>query len=126
MKQYQLGQVQLSIMKVLWNNRGITAREITDTLNQTSDIAHSTVQTLLRQLEEKDAISHYKAGRTFYYRANINKEEVQEHETRQLMDRFFNNSPKGLLSYLVEQEEISLQELQELEQLIQSSKREES
>ena len=49
----QLGRVQLLIMQVLWDMGQATAREITDAINRIEPIAHSTVQTLLRGLEEK-------------------------------------------------------------------------
>ena len=61
----QLGRVQLLIMQVLWDRQRATAREITDTINKSEPIAHSTVQTLLRALEEKSSVSHESEGRTF-------------------------------------------------------------
>jgi BlaI family penicillinase repressor len=54
----RLGKVQLEIMQVLWERGEATAREITDTLCLSTPIAHSTVQTLLRKLELKGAVSH--------------------------------------------------------------------
>ena len=52
----RLGRVQLVIMQVLWQRGRATAREITDAINQKEPIAHSTVQTLLRGLEEDHAV----------------------------------------------------------------------
>src|SRR5438132_226891 len=46
-----LGKVQLEIMRILWRRGRATAREITEEMSQTQQIAHSTVQTLLRQLQ---------------------------------------------------------------------------
>ena len=63
----QLGRVQLLIMQVLWDRGRATAREITDQINQSEPIAHSTVQTLLRGLEEKGAADHETEGRTFTF-----------------------------------------------------------
>ena len=54
----QLGRMQLLIMQTLWKAGRATAREITDALNESEPVAHSTVQTLLRTLEDKGAISH--------------------------------------------------------------------
>ena len=53
----KLGQVQLQIMQVLWERGQATARQITDALNRTQPIAHSTLQTLLRKL--KPGLSQY-------------------------------------------------------------------
>ena len=56
MKKYYFGRVQMRIMQVLWKKKRASAREITDALNEFEPIAHSTVQTLLRTLENKNAI----------------------------------------------------------------------
>lgn len=63
----QLGRVQLLIIQVLWDKRRTTAREITDAINASEPIAHSTVQTLLRSLENKGSVSHEVDGRTFVF-----------------------------------------------------------
>ena len=63
----RFGRVQLRIMQVLWRDGKANAREITDALNKETPIAHSTVQTLLRKLEIKRAISHALDERTFVY-----------------------------------------------------------
>ena len=58
----RLGRVQLLIMQVLWDKGRATARQITDAINASEPIAHSTVQTLLRGLEEKGSIAHEAQG----------------------------------------------------------------
>jgi predicted transcriptional regulator len=52
----RLGKVQLQIMQILWQRGQATAKEITDELNRHKPTAHSTVQTLLRKLEDKGAV----------------------------------------------------------------------
>ena len=54
----QLGRMQFRIMQVLWDQGRASARAITDALNGSETVAHSTVQTLLRQLEAKGAVGH--------------------------------------------------------------------
>ena len=58
MGETQLGRMQFRIMQVLWDCKRASAREITEALNETEPVAHSTVQTLLRQLEAKGAVGH--------------------------------------------------------------------
>jgi BlaI family penicillinase repressor len=67
MTEDKMGQVQLKIMQLLWKLKRATARELTDELNKADAIAHSTVQTLLRQLENKGSVNHEQDGRTFYF-----------------------------------------------------------
>ena len=72
----QLGRVQLQIMQVLWDRGRANAREIADALNESCEIAHSTVQTLLRQLEAKQAVSHEVEERTFVFYPLIEEGKV--------------------------------------------------
>ena len=67
MGETQLGRMQFRIMQVLWDRGRANAREITEALNATEPVAHSTVQTLLRQLEAKGAVSHEAEDRTFVF-----------------------------------------------------------
>lgn len=119
MNNQQFGSVQLKIMQVLWDKGQATAREITSLLNREQEIAHSTVQTLLRQLELKGAISHQRVNRTFVFRALAEQGRVVESEIRQLKNRLFSGSAMGLMSYLLKQETIAPAEMNEIKRLIQ-------
>lgn len=114
----QLGRVQLQIMQVLWDRGRATAREITDVLNESGEIAHSTVQTLLRQLEAKQAVAHETVERTFVFYPLIEEENVTQHATRELIDEIFDGSAAGLVAYLLENERIPKSELEQLRKLI--------
>ena len=118
MSAIHFGKVQLSIMQVLWKEGQANARQITDILNQESKIAHSTVQTLLRQLEEKSAIAHKTMDRTFLFYPLVQEEGVAKTATRDLVDRLFGGSPSGLMAYLLKQESISREELEKIKELI--------
>ena len=115
----RLGRVQLRIMHVLWDRKKASAREITDTLNQSGPpIAHSTVQTLLRKMEEKGAVGHRTEDRTFIYHPLVDAPSVTRSATRDLIERVFGGSAAGLVAYLLKEERIPRSELQELRRLI--------
>ena len=114
----RLGRVQLRIMQVLWQRKQATAREITEALNAEEPIAHSTVQTLLRNLEAKRAAGHAIEGRTFVFHPLVREEQVTRSATRDLLDRVFDGSVSNLVSYLLKNEKVTLQELKELRRLI--------
>jgi BlaI family transcriptional regulator, penicillinase repressor len=114
----RLGKVQLEIMQVLWTRGRATAREITDELCRTQPIAHSTVQTLLRKLEAKGAVTHDIEERTFVFRPLYQQEEVTETATRDLLSRVFHGSVYGLVAHLLKHEPISREELQRLRRLL--------
>jgi BlaI family penicillinase repressor len=120
MKGPKLGKVQLRIMRVLWEKGQASAREITETLNADEPIAHSTVQTLLRQLEAKKAVSHQREDRTFVFRPLVNEAIVARTEIRGLTERLFGGSPGGLVAHLLKEECISPKELKEIKRLIEA------
>ena len=114
----RFGRVQLRIMQVLWERGRATAREITDALNEVEPIAHSTVQTLLRELEKKEAATHDQEERTFVFRPLVASDEVKQDATRDFVERVFAGSPGGLVSYLLRNERISRKELGQIRSLI--------
>jgi BlaI family penicillinase repressor len=112
------GKMQLQIMQVLWEKGRCSARAITDALNKTQPVAHSTVQTLLRKLEAKGAIGHETAERTFVYYPLAQETKVRRNATRDLVDRVFGGSVGGLLSYLIEHERLLHDEQEKARKLI--------
>lgn len=120
MKGTKLGRVQLEIMRVLWAKGQASAREITEGLNRCEAIAHSTVQTLLRQLEAKGAVAHRRQERTFVFYPLINEASVARTEIRRLTERLFSGSTGGLVAHLLKEESISRDELDEIKRLIEA------
>ena len=114
----QLGRVQLLIMQVLWERGRATAREITDSINVREPIAHSTVQTLLRGLEEKGAVSHEAQDRTFLFIPLVQEHEFKLNATRDLVERVFGGSVGSLMAHLLKDESVSREEIAEIRKLI--------
>jgi len=109
----------MEIMHVLWREGNATARRITEVLNESEPIAHSTVQTLLRKLEVKGAVGHDPADRIFQFRALVPETDVAETATRDLLSRVFGGSVTGLVAHLLKHETISDEERRELKRLIE-------
>jgi BlaI family penicillinase repressor len=120
----KLGKVQLRIMRVLWGRGEATAREVTDEMSAQEPIAHSTVQTLLRQLEAKGAVAHARKERTFVFRPLIQEDAVSRSSIRDVLDRVFQGSVVGLVSHLLDNEDVSKEELERLRKLIDEKKEE--
>lgn len=83
-----LGKVQLQIMQVLWEKQSATARVITEAINQIEPIAHSTVQTMLRILEDKGAVGHKQEGRTFVFFPLAEEHDLKQNATQNLVERY--------------------------------------
>jgi predicted transcriptional regulator len=114
----KFGKQQLKIIRLLWKHGELTAREITERLNRDETFAHSTVQTLLRQLEAKNAVGHVTNGRTFKFRALVSERKATQGALRDFLGRLFQGSPAELAVHLVQNEKLSKQELRKLRELI--------
>jgi BlaI family penicillinase repressor len=118
MGETQLGRMQFRIMQVLWDRGRANAREITEALNATEEVAHSTVQTLLRQLEAKGAVTHQAEDRTFVFTPLLKEDKVKRTAARELLDRVFGGNVGSLVAHLLKQERLTREELDELHRLI--------
>ena len=119
MKYFRFGTVQIRIMRILWEKgQGTTAKEITKQLNSASEIAHSTVQTLLRQLENKGAVAHKKKHRTFVFYSLVSWEEAVQNELKRLIVSLFQGSEERFFAYILKQGKIKSQELSEIKSMI--------
>ena len=121
----RMGTVQLRIMRVIWQEDEVTAKKITEILSAQKPIAHSTVQTLLRKLEEKGAIVHEQKERTFVYRAAVAESAVTRSAAQEFLDRVFSGSVSGLVAHLLENEEVDPEELALLRRMVDSKAQEE-
>ncbi len=122
----RMGKVQLQIMQVFWGRGEATAREITDALNLSAPIAHSTTQALLRKLEDKGAVAHESRDRVFVFRSLSQQSDVSETAARDLLTRVFGGSVYGLVSHLLRHENVSADEMRRLRELIDESGSEEA
>ena len=118
MTKLKMGKIQMRIMKILWDKKTATAREIAHELNQIETIAHSTVQTLLRILEQKGVVDHKVEDRTFIFYPTVTDEKVINNAMREFLDNVFTGSASSLVQYLVKKRYISTRELSEISEML--------
>jgi BlaI family transcriptional regulator, penicillinase repressor len=119
-----LGSVQLRIMQVLWDEGEATARRITEALSRTAPIAHSTVQTLLRKLENKRAVAHERRERTFVFHPLVDESEVTRSAAQDILSRVFQGSISGLVAHLLESDDVTSEEMTRLRALVDAKSKE--
>lgn len=117
----RLGDLQLRIMRVLWDSDAATVSEVQRRLGR-PPLAYTTVATMLRKLEERRLVDHTEEGRKFLYRARVTMPEVTRSMTGDLVDRLFDGSLTDAVSHLLDSRGVSLDELDRLERMIQERK----
>lgn len=123
-KPHRLGDLQLRIMKVLWERHEATVAEVLDTLDDTDKtLAYTTIATMLRKMEARNLVSHRVEGRSFIYVPKVAAEDVSRSMADHLVDRLFEGNLLDAVSHLLTTREISKDELKQLEKLIAERKR---
>ncbi|MBL8731739.1 MAG: BlaI/MecI/CopY family transcriptional regulator [Planctomycetes bacterium] len=108
-----LGDLQLAILRALWQRREAAVSEVHEALSDRG-LALTTIATMLRKMEEKGLVAHKEQGRQFLYRAKVDPELVQSNLVGDLVARLFDGDPLALVNHLVRAGEIDLAELDDL------------
>jgi BlaI family transcriptional regulator, penicillinase repressor len=110
-----LGERELDVMAVLWALGSGTVAEVRAQLEtQGVTLAYTTVLTILRNLETKQYVSREEEGRAHRYFARVAQQAAQRSALSRLVTSLFGGSPEALVARLVEQEQLSAEELSRL------------
>ena len=69
----QISEAEFEIMKVVWKYAPISTNEITEKLLQTTNWSPKTIQTLIKRLVTKGALTYKKQSRMFIYTPTVNE-----------------------------------------------------
>ena len=117
MTEEKIGWGQMKIMQVLWQKQRATARDITEILCRHEKIAHSTVQTLLRTLENKKLAGHDVEDRTFVYYPLVQNDKITKRTMKNVIDYIFNGSAENLVSFVLKNKWITPGEIEEISRI---------
>jgi predicted transcriptional regulator len=120
-KQDGLTTRENQIMDVIWQLDEASVEDIRVRLS--TALADSTVRTLLAVMEEKGYVEFYKRSKAKIYRARVQRKDAQKSAIKQMIERLFQGSADLLLARLVEDEELSLEEIERLCAQVKSRKK---
>ena len=107
---------ELDVISVLWDRGPSTVAEVQTAL--ADRLAYTTVLTILRILEEKGYVGHTTEGRAHRYQPLVERAAAGGSALRRLTQRLFSGSPELLLTRLVEDEELTEDELRRMRDLL--------
>ncbi len=119
----QISEAELEVMKIVWTQAPVSTNEITDRLTQTTDWSPKTVQTLIKRLVTKGALTYEKQSRMFVYTPLVSEEEYIDRESSSFLNRFYNGNITAMLSSYIENDRLSAEEIGELRALLSQSTR---
>jgi len=112
----ELGELERSILLVVWRTAQITAEQVREELGR--PLKDSTIRTVLRRLEEKGYLAHSVENRTFVYSPAETRQQVAGHVVKRIVDWFCEGSVEALLVGLVDSKVLDRAELKRLAERI--------
>lgn len=109
----QLTRKEEKVMRALWKLQKAFVKEIMEEMNATS-LPYNTVSSIVRKLESQGLIGHDAFGKTHRYFPILQEQQYKKKSIKEVLDHYFGGSPAQLLSYFVEEEALSPEELEEL------------
>ena len=115
----KLTQKEEEIMEYFWINGPMFIRELLSHQGEPKP-HYNTLSTIVRILEEKKYIGYESYGNTYRYYALISEDEYRKSTLDNVINRYFNSSYTRVVSTLIKEEKISVEELQELIHMIKN------
>jgi predicted transcriptional regulator len=122
-KVFKLGELQLKIMKILWERAETGVGEAHQALSKDGSWAYTTIATMLRKMEARGLVRHRLHERKFLYRPGVQAEEVTRKISTHFIDRLFEGSLADMIAHLLTTRQISREELTRLKALIAERKK---
>ncbi|HUB00265.1 MAG TPA: BlaI/MecI/CopY family transcriptional regulator [Terracidiphilus sp.] len=120
-KSNTLTEAELRLMKILWRRGDSSVTDLVAAMPAAEPLAYNSVLTTIRILERKGYVVHRQEGRAFIYSPSVAEDEASRSEVRRVLNRFFGDSRERLLLSLIQDEEISPQELERLKEAIRGA-----
>ena len=107
---------EAKVMDIIWEKGPLSAKEISLIAAESIGWNKNTTYTVIKKLEAKGFIRRDEPG--FICTPLVTREEVQKQETESLINRFFGGSKKALFSALIDKEDLTDKQAEELQRLI--------
>ena len=107
---------ELKILEVLWTEGDTTAKRVAEVLRDQVGWGKTTTYTVIKKCIDKGAVSRAEPG--FVCRALISRQEAQEMETTELINKMYGGMPDQLVASIIWRKDLSKDEIERLKSLI--------
>lgn len=114
----QISEAEFEVMKIVWKYAPVSTNEITEKLMQTSSWSPKTIQTLIKRLVNKGALTYEKRSRVFVYTPLVGEHEYVTQESDSFLKRFFNGDISAMLNTFIEDDKLSVEDIDDLRALL--------
>ena len=109
------------IMRVFWDNGPLFVKDVIPHLPEPRPHIN-TVSTVVRVREKKGYIGHEKMGGSFRYHAILEKDSFRKSTLIEMLKNYFDNNLKNLVSALVEEKQLTEEEIKDCIDIIENKK----
>lgn len=117
-KDVHLSDIQLVLMRALWEAGMATTAEMHDRVGKPRKLAYTTIATLLTRLEKRGLVRSVKDQGERVFRPLITEGDVTRSMVSSLVDTLFRGDPSALVSHLVKEKDIGKDDLDALRKLL--------
>lgn len=120
----EFSDFELEVMHCFWEDDKQSAPQVHQSIESKRDISYSAVKTIIDRLEKKGALKRAgQEGRTIYYSAAVERGKVRLPMIKQFINKVFLGKTQSLAVHLLEEEELSLDDIQYLENILKQRKK---
>lgn len=119
----QISEAEFEVMKIVWEYAPISTNEITDKLLQTTRWSPKTIQTLIKRLVNKGALTYEKQSRVFVYTPAVDKSQYIDQESNTFLKRYYDGDITAMVSAFIENDRLSEAEIDHLRTLLSGKKK---
>ncbi len=113
-----LGELQKQVMESVWSLGEATVGQVRDKLDRDPPPAYTTVLSVMQKLEKAGWLKHRSEGRAYVYLPTRSRDEAGANTLRTFIDRVFRGDPLLMFQHLLDDEDLSPEELAELRKMI--------
>ena len=117
-KDKRLTDVELELMMILWRIGEGSVNDVIAQLPKGRELAYTSVSTMLRILEQKEALSTRKEGRGHVYIPMLKKAEYETAIIKHMVENVFDGTPMALVTQLIGSVKMEASEVEQLKQLL--------
>lgn len=121
----ELTKAEEQIMQILWQLKEAIVKDIIEEMMEPKP-AYNTVSTVVRVLEGKGFIDHKAYGNSHVYFPLVSEDDYKKFTFDKMMKGYFSNSYKSLVSFIANEKDLGVKELDELSALIEKLKNKKS
>ncbi|MES2790525.1 MAG: BlaI/MecI/CopY family transcriptional regulator [Planctomycetota bacterium] len=115
--------VEFEILNVLWETGPVSLSQLCEHLRQNRPVATTTVATVLTVMLKKELVTRSPAERGSHWSAKISRQSTAKGMVAKLVDRLFAGSTQSLVAHLIDQEQLTEAQRQELLELLRRGKK---